>query len=78
VFGGNISFEIRSMWGIPKLDYIPTILRASRAAAAGFQFEYSKSLDKGAQYQSASFQIGLCYIRGKERMACGPLRVVTG
>ena len=64
------------MWGIPKLDYIPTILRASRAAAAGFQFEYSKSLDKGVQYQS--IQIGLRYIRGKERMACGPLRVVIG
>jgi len=55
VFRAIISFEIRSMWGIPNLNYIPTILRASRVAAAGFQFEYSKSLDKGVLYQSPSF-----------------------
>jgi len=42
-----------------------------------FNLNTVRVLIKGCSIKALAFQIGLRYMRGKERMACGPLRVVT-
>ena len=57
------------------LEETMSILKKSMPPATRFKFKYIK---KEPSIERLAFQIGPQFICGKERMACGHLREVTG